>query len=103
MCFLYGMIIFLSTIIFAREPHLSLGTGLSVSDEALSSAYTLEKKRRHVSTTQELWEQFIIEEDEEKMLIQAEILVQRESKDWPNDYRGDFLWDIAPAALISAN
>jgi flagellum-specific peptidoglycan hydrolase FlgJ len=56
----------------------------------------------HVPTTEELWEQFFVEEDEERMLVQAELLVQRETKDWPNDYRGDFLWDIAPAALISA-
>ena len=96
------MVILLTTIIVAREPHLTLGKGLSVSDESISSAYTLEKNRRHIPTTEELWGQFIIEDDDEKMIIQAEILVQIESKDWPNKYRGDFLCDIAPAALMSA-
>ena len=49
-----------------------------------------------------LWKRFLKEEDERALLVLAHLIVQNESKDWPNDYRGEFLWSIAPAALVSA-
>ena len=96
------MIVLLFSMTWAQDPHLPLKQGLAVFSHEPHSVTTLNMARYDVPTTSELWRRFMDETDETKMLVQAELLVQRTTADWPDDYRGEFLWGIAPAALISA-
>ena len=90
------------SLLWAQDPHLRFEMGLSVAQDLFLDAQSLEKNRINPPTTEELWERFLLEEDETQLIVQAELLVQRTTKDWPSGYRRDFLWEIAPAALISA-
>ena len=44
-----------------------------------------------------------MQNDPEVIAFMANYIVALESKDWPKGYRGQFLQDVAPAALISAH
>ena len=46
---------------------------------------------------------FAQQKDPEVIAFMADYIVALESKDWPKGYRGQFLQDVAPAALISAH
>ena len=46
---------------------------------------------------------FAKQTDPEVIAFMAHYIVAFESKDWPKGYRGQFLHDVAPAALISAH
>ena len=90
------------SFVWAQDPHFDFEMGLSASQEIFLGAQALERQRIHSPSTEELWAQFLEEDDATELLVQAELLVQRTTQDWPSGYRRDFLWDIAPAALISA-
>lgn len=105
MCSLFTMF-FLCSLIFAQNPysdiHHSFGVGLSHSTTQELSAFEIENRMISVPNTEQLWKSFFTEEDDNSLMIIAELLVQRTASDWPNDYRGDFLREVAPSALISA-
>lgn len=48
-------------------------------------------------------EVFSIQTDPEVVAFLAEYIVVTQTKDWPEGYRGDFLYDIAVPALLSAH
>ncbi len=56
----------------------------------------------HLSESDVL-EDFASQTDASVIAFMAEYIVTLESTDWPGGYRGDFLEDVAPAALISAH
>ena len=99
------MLLLLSLPLFA-DP-LS-GTQCASYSDAYKSSVIMHNAYHSTSSSLEnegglaLWKRFLKEEDESQLLILAHLIVQRESKDLPNDYRGEFLWAIAPAALVSA-
>lgn len=103
--FISSMFLF-SSLVFAQNPyvdmHHSFGVGLSHTSTQELSAYEVDEQINLAPTTKQLWEHFFAEEDDDALMIIAELLVQRTASDWPNDYRGDFLREVAPAALISA-
>ena len=96
------MNVFFFSLAWAQDPHLPLQQGLAVFSQQPHSADTLNASRYEVPATAVLWRRFMDEDDATELLVQAELLVQRTTQDWPDDYRGEFLWEIAPAALISA-
>ena len=51
----------------------------------------------------DLLRDFSKQSDPDVIAFLAETIVTLESTDWPSGYRGEFLQDIAPAALISAH
>ena len=51
----------------------------------------------------DLLRDFSEQSDPEVIAFLAETIVAFESADWPGGYRGEFLQDVAPAALISAH
>lgn len=46
---------------------------------------------------------FVHQEDPEVVAFLAEYIVVTQTRDWPSGYRGDFLYDIAVPALLSAH
>ncbi|MEC7983724.1 MAG: glucosaminidase domain-containing protein [Myxococcota bacterium] len=50
----------------------------------------------------QVWSCFWTAQNEVEQEVSAQTIVLHEASGWPNDYRGEFLWSIAPAALISA-
>ena len=52
---------------------------------------------------EDLLHDFAQQKDPEVIAFMADYIVALESKDWPKGYRGQFLQDVAPAALISAH
>jgi len=48
-------------------------------------------------------QEFAEQTEADVIAFMAEYIVAMESKDWPGGYRGAFLTDVAPAALISAH
>lgn len=100
------MLLVLCSSIFAYpvilDAHHSFGVGLSDSATQELSAYELEKRTIQTPREEQLWNDFFAEEDDDAVMIIAELLIQRTASDWPNDYRGDFLREVAPAALVSA-
>ena len=52
--------------------------------------------------SEDLLQDFAQQSDPEVIEFMADYIVALESKDWPSGYRGRFLQDVAPAALISA-
>jgi hypothetical protein len=68
---------------------------------------TIEQPFEHILPTPSVtkensWDTFLTTRDEDILLTAADIIVIVEGVDWPMDYRGEFLWRIAPYALISA-
>ncbi len=56
-----------------------------------------------VYASDDVLQDFADQTDPEVIAFMAEYIVAMESRDWPGGYRGDFLEDVAPAALISAH
>jgi len=96
----------LCSLVFAQNPYLdmnhSFGVGLSHATTYELSSHEVENRMISVPDTKELWEEFFTEESDDMLMMLSELLIQRTAADWPNDYRGDFLREVAPAALISA-
>ena len=105
-CLITAMMFIFSSIVFAQpsllDAHHSFGVGLSGSSTRELSAYGLEENTIPAPSIEQMWKEFFAEENEESLMIQAELIIQRSASDWPNDYRGDFLREIAPSALVSA-
>lgn len=104
-CCIVNML-FLCSIVFAQNPywdvHHSFGVGLSHTKTQDLSALAVDDRSWLAPSTEQLWTNFFAEEDDDALMIVAELLIQRTATDWPHDYRGDFLREVAPAALISA-
>ena len=100
------MLLFLSSILFALPQHEDVSPlprhGVH---KVVSADYAQIIESQMIDDevhTLGLWQNFLHEDDETEMLVLAHLIVHHESRDWPNDYRGEFLWSIAPAALVSA-
>lgn len=96
----------LCSFAFAQNPYIdmqhSFGVGLSHTSTYELSPYEVEHQARAVPSTEKLWDEFFEEDADDVLMMLAELLVQRTASDWPNDYRGDFLREVGPAALVSA-
>ena len=100
------MLLFLTSVLFAQPQ----STGFSqlprhAAHKVVSVDYAQAIERQVIDRNTPnltLWEKFLHEDDETEALVLAHLIVQNESRDLPNDYRGEFLWSIAPAALVSA-
>lgn len=63
----------------------------------------LELRLYDAYSVEDLLHDFAEQTDPEVIAFMAHYIVALESKDWPKGYRGQFLQDVAPAALISAH
>ena len=70
----------------------------------VKSAYSeLSLSMEDVYVAGDYLQEFAEQTDGDVIAFMAEYIVAMESKDWPAGYRGEFLADVAPAALISAH
>lgn len=56
-----------------------------------------------VYVSEDFLQEFADQSNSDVIAFMAEYIVAMESRDWPDGYRGEFLTDVAPAALISAH
>ena len=68
-----------------------------------SASPALELGMYETYATEDLLQDFAVQTDPAVIAFMADYIVALESRDWPAGYRGQFLQDVAPAALISAH